>query len=95
MYSNAWEKDENRCITTIEGDGGAIDKYIYWQGSSMNRDINPDYLRKMILAPDWEDNLTGAVRVDVVKPVHMGLNETTVAKFSGNMTVSHKITTSE
>lgn len=89
------EKDESRCITTIEGEGGSIDKYIYWQGSSMNRDINPDYLRKMILAPDWGDNLTGAVRVDVVKPVYVDLNETTVAKFSGNMTVSHKITTSE
>lgn len=89
------EKDESRCITAVEGDGGAIDKYIYWQGSSMNRDINPDYLRKMILAPDWEENLVGAVRVDVVKPVHTDLNEATVAKFSGNMVVSHKITTSE
>lgn len=89
------EAAESRCVETVEGDGGAIDKYIYWQGSNLNRDINPDYLRKLILAPDWGEGLAGAVRVDVVKPVYTDLNETTVAQFSGSMTVTHKITTSE
>ncbi len=89
------EADEGRCVEAIEGDGGAIDKYIYWQGSSLNRDINPDYLRKLILAPDWKDGLVGAVRVEVIKPDYMDLSEITVAQFSGEMTVSHRITTSE
>lgn len=89
------EAAESACVETIEGDGGAIDKYIYWQGSSLNRDINPDYLRKLILAPDWDDDLVGAVRVNIVKPAFTDLDETTVAQFSGNLTVSHQITTSE
>ena len=89
------EADESACIATIEGDGGAVDKYIYWQGSSLNRDINPDYLRKLILAPDWGEDLVGAVRVDIIKPVYTDLNATTVAQFSGNLTVSHELTTSE
>lgn len=89
------EADEGRCVEAIEGDGGAIDKYIYWQGSSLNRDINPDYLRKLILAPDWRDGLVGAVRVEVIKPDYMNLSEITVAQFSGEMIVSHRITTSE
>lgn len=89
------EADESACVETVEGDGGAIDKYIYWQGSSLNRDINPDYLRKLILAPGWDENLMGAVRVEIISPVYTDLNETTVAQFSGNLTVSHKLTTSE
>ena len=92
------EADESACVSTVEGTGGAIDKYIYWQGSSLNRDINPDYLRKLILAPDWGedgDELVGAVRVNIVKPVFTDMDETTVAQFSGNLTVSHQLTTSE
>lgn len=89
------EADESACVETVEGDGGAIDKYIYWQGSSLNRDINPDYLRKLILAPGWGENLVGAVRVEIISPAYTDLDETTVAQFSGNITVSHKLTTSE
>lgn len=89
------EADESACVETVEGDGGAIDKYIYWQGSSLNRDINPDYLRKLILAPGWGENLVGAVRVEIISPAYTDLDETTVAQFSGNLTVSHKLTTSE
>lgn len=89
------EADESACVETIEGDGGAIDKYVYWQGSALNRDINPDYLRKLILAPNWSDDAVGAVRVEVISPTFKNLNSTTVAKFSGNLTVTHAITDSE
>ena len=89
------EADESACVETIEGDGGAIDKYVYWQGSALNRDINPDYLRKLILAPNWSDDAVGAVRVEVISPTFKELNSTTVAKFSGNLTVTHAITDSE
>jgi phage-related baseplate assembly protein len=84
--------DENKVVEAVEGPDGAITRYIYWQGSALNRDINPDYLRSLILAPSWAENLIGAIRVDVVKPAYTALTSTTVAKFSGTMTVSHEIT---
>ena len=47
-------------------------------------------LRKRILCPSWGENLTGAFRVDVTKPVYTPVSDTQVAKFSGHLTVSHK-----
>lgn len=88
-YTTAAE--ESQVVKAVEGSDGAISRYIYWQGSALNRDINPDYLRSLILAPSWGENLTGAVRVDVVKPAYTALNTTTVAKFSGTLKVSHEI----
>ena len=38
----------------------------------------------------WGENLTGAFRVDVTKPVYTPVSDTQVAKFSGHLTVSHK-----
>jgi len=76
----------------VELPGGAIDRYIFWQGSSLDNDINPDQLRKRILAPDWEPGLIGADRVEIVKPVFTVLNSQTVAKFSGNLNVTRIIT---
>ena len=35
--------------------------------------------------------VTGAFRVDVVKPAYKALDDTQVAKFSGHLTVSHKV----
>lgn len=81
--------NESAVIETVEGDGGAIDQYIYWQGSNLDQDINPDELRKRILAPDWDENLVGASRVEIVKPVYTELSSTTMAKFSGNLKVKH------
>lgn len=81
--------DQSAVVKTVEGPGGAIDQYIYWQGSNLDQDINPDELRKRILSPDWEEGLTGATRVDIVKPVYTELPSTTVAKHSGNLKVNH------
>ncbi len=86
-YTN--KANESEVIKNIEGAGGAIDQYIYWQGSTLNQDINPDELRKRILAPDWEENLVGASRVEIVKPVYTELSSTTMAKFSGDLKVNH------
>lgn len=82
---------ESEVVENVEGSGGAIDRYIYWQGSSLDQDINPDYLRKLILCPHWEEGLTGATRVNIIKPVYTELPSTTVAEFSGKLTVSHKV----
>ena len=80
-----------KCQETIEGSNGAIAQYIYWQGSALNRDINPDYLRKLILAPEGEGDLVGADRVVITSPEYTELDSTTVAKFSGNLKVSQII----
>lgn len=81
--------NESEVVQNVEGSGGAIDQYIYWQGSSLDQDINPDELRKLILCPHWGDNLTGATRVTITKPEYTELPNTTVAKFSGNLKVQH------
>ena len=83
--------NEAKCVAAIEGSNGAIAQYVYWQGSALNRDINPDYLRKLILAPEGEGDLVGADRVVITKPEYTELDSTTVAKFSGNLKVSHVI----
>lgn len=80
---------ESEVVKNVEGSGGAIDQYVYWQGSALDQDINPEELRKRITCPHWADNLTGASYVDIVKPVYTVLDGTTVAKFSGNLKVNH------
>ena len=83
--------NESEVVQNIEGSGGAIDQYIYWQGSTLSQDINPDELRKMILCPHWEEGLTGALRVEITKPAYKELPSTTVAKCSGNIKVQHYV----
>lgn len=85
------KENESEVIENVEGADGAINRYIYWQGSALKRDINPDELRKRILMPDWEEGLAGATRLEIVKPEYKKLNSTTVAKFSGKLTVKHEI----
>lgn len=83
-------ENESACIETIEGTGGAIDRYIAWQTGAIGRDINPDKLRAFVLAPDWE-GAVGAYRIDVVSPSFRAIGGTTVAKFSGTRTVKHEV----
>ena len=53
--------------------------------------LNPDQLRRFLLRPDWADNLTGALRVDVTAPAFKQLEKGQVAKFSGSLTVTHEV----
>ena len=80
--------DEAATIEAIEGVGGAIDQYNEWQTAALARDINPDQLRRFILAPSTG---TGAMRVDVVKPSFKELTKAQVAKLSGVPVVSHEV----
>ncbi len=80
--------DEAATIEAIEGEGGAIDQYNEWQTAALARDINPDQLRRFILAPT---SGTGAMRVDVVKPTFAELTKAQVAKLSGTPVVSHEV----
>ena len=83
-------EDESACIETIESDGGAIAQYTKWQSGAIGRDINPDKLRALILKPDGE-NAVGAYRVAITSPTFAELDETTIAQFSGTMTVKHEV----
>ena len=80
--------DEAATIQTIEGLGGAIDQYNEWQTAALARNINPDQLRRFILAPTTG---TGAIRVDVIKPSFRELSRTEVAVLSGNPVVSYEV----
>lgn len=83
--------DEGACVAAVEGNGGAIDQFIEWQADELGRDINPDKLRALILAPTGE-GAVGATRVAITSPTFAELNDVTIAKFSGQKTIKHEVT---
>ena len=82
--------EEASTIQTIEGDGGAIDQYNAWQTAALGRSINPDQLRRFVLAPTEG---TGALRVEVIKPTFAELSKSQVAQLSGSPVVTHEVVT--
>lgn len=82
--------NEAATIEAIEGSGGAIEQYKEWQTAALARDINPDQLRRFVLAPT---SGTGALRVDVVKPSFVELTKAQVARFTGTAIISHEVVT--
>lgn len=82
--------NEAATIQTIEGAGGSIAQYNAWQTTSLGRDINPDQLRRFLLAPATG---TGALRVDVTRPVFRELSKWQIARFSGTIAVTHEVVT--
>lgn len=82
--------DEAATIQAIEGVGGAIEQYNEWQTTTLARDINPDQLRRFLLAPS---SGTGALRVDVISPTFQELSKWQVARFTGTPVVSHEVVT--
>lgn len=85
--------NEADTIRAVEGAGGAIERFNAWQTGALARDINPDYLRKLVLAPDWDSTLVGADRVEITKPTYAEVAKSQVAKFSGSLSVTHEVTT--
>ena len=83
------KEDEADVIAAVEGAGGAIEQYNEWQQGALGRDVNPDYLRKLILAPG--DGKTGADRVDITTPTLTTVSDTQVARLSGSVTVTHEV----
>lgn len=81
--------NEAEAITIVEGEGGALEQYQAWQCGALGRDINPDQLKKFILAP--KNGSEAVERVDIVSPVFTELDVDKVAKFSGTLTVSHVV----
>ena len=85
------EDEESDTIAAVEGVGGAIERYNAWQSAEIGRAINPDRLRAEILKSDTKT--VGADYVEITKPAYTVLGANKVAKWSGNMTVTHKTTT--
>ena len=83
--------NEAHAAETVEAAGGAIDLYNDWQASALGQAINPDKLRRFILAP--ADGSEAVERVEIVSPVYTALNKKQVAKFNGTIKVSHEIVT--
>lgn len=82
------EENESDCIETIEGANGSIQQFIDWQGIKLGRDINPDKLRTLCLAPG---DGVGCKRIVVNSPAFTPLVETQIAVYSGNLTVNHVV----
>ena len=79
--------EESAAVAEVEGTGGAIERYNEWQSEINGRAINPDRLRAEILKSDTKD--VGADYVEITKPEYTVLTTTQIAKWSGNMTVTH------
>lgn len=65
----------------IEGINGAVETYKLWQDSKMGRDINPDYLRQLVLN-------AGASRIDVVNPIFTQITDIEVPKI-GTVSINY------
>lgn len=86
-------EDEDACVRTVEGPGGAIERYVAEQGAKLGRDINPDMLLSYILRPDWAGDAAGAIHARVIKPSYEVLSEAQAARFSGKLKTTHAVDT--
>jgi len=80
---------ESDAVTLVETAGGAIEQYNAWQVKALGRDINPDQLRRYVLS-----SVKGEIpvlRVDIIHPTFTILTKKEIAKFSGNLSVTHEI----
>jgi phage-related baseplate assembly protein len=80
-------EDETECVETIEGDGGAIDQYIAWQAGAIGRNINPDKLLSLCMAPP---SGTGCLRMEITAPTLTEVGKLQVAQV-GTVTVTHEV----
>ncbi len=83
------QAEESAVVSELEDAGGSIERYNEWQAAEIGRAINPDRLRAEILKSDTK--AIGAERVDIVKPIYTKLAEGQIAKWSGNIKVSHEV----
>jgi phage-related baseplate assembly protein len=79
--SNERKIEESAIVAAVEDDGGAIDQYILWQKSKMNRAINPDDLKQLMLK-------AGAYKIDITSPVYTPVAEDHVGK-EGTVTITY------
>ena len=80
-------EDEEDVVETIEGEGGAIDQYVEWQQGAIGRDINPDKLLALCVAPSYG---TGCLKMDITYPAATTVGDHAVAQL-GTLTVTHEV----
>lgn len=80
-------EDEVDCVAAIEGDGGAIDQYVEWQAGAIGRNINPDKLMALCMAPSTG---VGCLRLDVTSPTATAVGAHEVAQLD-TLTVTHEV----
>lgn len=80
-------EDEADCVASIEREGGAIDQYKEWQEGAIGRNINPDKLMALCMAPSGG---VGCVRMDITYPVAAAVGDFAVAQV-GNVTITHEV----
>ena len=85
------KENEQGAVNLVEMEGGSIDSYVEWQCGALGRDITPDALRRRIL--ESTDQGIIVERLDVIAPTFQELSGDKVAKFSGNLTVTHAVIT--
>lgn len=77
------QANESAAVKSIEGAGGILDQYNTWQQGEIGRNIDPQKLISMLRdSCNW---------VDVVKPTRETIYDSQIARFSGNINVSHII----
>ena len=79
--------EENSVVEFVEGENGAIKKYVAWQSEKIGRAINPDRLRSEILKSVTQP--PGAERVEIISPTYQTLTASEIAQWSGVSKVSH------
>lgn len=80
-------EDEADCVATIEGEGGVIDQYKAWQAGAIGRNINPDKLMAMCMAPEEG---TGCLRMDITSPTVSTIGDFSVA-IADEITITHEV----
>lgn len=75
------QADESQAAREIEEAGGAIARYIAWQDSKIGQDINPDQLRALCLG--------SCTRLDLQEPIFTSLKNNQIARFTGDIEISH------
>jgi phage-related baseplate assembly protein len=76
--------EQAAAIGGVEGEGGAIDRYIAWQGAELGRDIDPEELRRYIYTLGL-----ATVRAEIAAPVYARLEANEAARFSGVLNVTY------
>ena len=80
-------ENEQDCVATIEGDGGAIEQFTAWQSGAIGRNINPDKLMALCMAPV---SGVGCLRLDITSPSTTSVGAHEVAQV-GSITVTHEV----
>lgn len=77
------QADESSCVNAIEGSGGLLEQYNAWQQGEIGRDINPQRMMALLLQ--------SCIRMDVNAPTYTTVTEAEIAKWDGNLNISHVV----